>query len=321
MGRWFRFYDEVLDDPKVQRLPDRLFKSWVNILCLASKCRDPNGKLPPVVDIAFALRVNADRAEEIVKQLSDAGLIDGSGNDLAPHAWDRRQFKSDVSNERVQRHRERKRNGQRNVTRALHETPPETETEADTEQIREASSLRSVDGEHVRDGVENGTQQSLSVSIEVNLLAPALFKRFWEVFPSRGTAANPRKPAADKFARLLKSGVSADEIIAGAQRYDEVERKAGRAGTDKIAQAITWLNQERWRDYAALAAPAIEVWTFRPGSQEWTAWKAYHDGPGGNRFVESEMRKAEDMGGSWTFPSRWPAGYAASHTATEQAKE
>jgi len=31
--RWFRFYAESVNDPKVQRLPAHLFKTWVNILC------------------------------------------------------------------------------------------------------------------------------------------------------------------------------------------------------------------------------------------------------------------------------------------------
>ena len=98
MSRWFRLYDDVLDDPKVQRLPERLFKSWVNTLCLASR---HDGVLPPVADIAFAFRVSAARAADDIRQLTDAGLIDEVDGQLVPHAWSERQFKSDVSNERV----------------------------------------------------------------------------------------------------------------------------------------------------------------------------------------------------------------------------
>ena len=35
--QWLRLYDDVLDDPEVQRLPPDLFKHWVNLLCLANK--------------------------------------------------------------------------------------------------------------------------------------------------------------------------------------------------------------------------------------------------------------------------------------------
>ena len=44
MARWFRFYNEALDDPKVQKLPPALFKSWVNLLCLTAR---HDGTLPP----------------------------------------------------------------------------------------------------------------------------------------------------------------------------------------------------------------------------------------------------------------------------------
>ena len=55
MSRWFRFYDEALDDPKVQRLAPHLFKTWINLLCLASK---EDGTMPSNDDIAFRLRIS-----------------------------------------------------------------------------------------------------------------------------------------------------------------------------------------------------------------------------------------------------------------------
>ena len=70
---WFRLYHAVLDDPKVQRLPDRLFKAWINLLCLG--CRR-GGDLPPAGDVAFALRVSAGEAGKILDALSAAGLVD-----------------------------------------------------------------------------------------------------------------------------------------------------------------------------------------------------------------------------------------------------
>lgn len=125
MSRWFRFYDQALNDPKVQMLPADDFKSWVNLLCLASQ---NDGKLPGVTAIAFALRVTENAAVTVLERLHNAGLIDkcnGGANGwfYAPHGWDKRQYKSDSSAERVKRHRANK----CNVT----VTPPETETETE----------------------------------------------------------------------------------------------------------------------------------------------------------------------------------------------
>ena len=134
MSRWFRLYDEMLDDPKAQRLPPQDFKVWINLLCLASR---NDGKLPCVSDIAFALRITENDAVTMVERLCIAGLIDkrNGGPDgfrYAPHGWDKRQYKSDNSADRVKKHRE-KRNDECNVSCNVTETPPETDTEADTE--------------------------------------------------------------------------------------------------------------------------------------------------------------------------------------------
>lgn len=106
MSRWFRFYDEALDDPKVQRLSPHLFRAWVNLLCLASKAE---GLLPSTDDIAFRLRVSEHDAKAYVDDLILAGLIDiGADGRLRPHNWDGRQCASDTSKERTRKWRENK---------------------------------------------------------------------------------------------------------------------------------------------------------------------------------------------------------------------
>ena len=116
MSRWFRIYDDLVHDRKVQDLPGPTFKGWVNILCLASK---HEGVLPPLRDIAFALRLPEEKSSKLIDALTDAGLLDRlqDGN-LAPHNWDSRQHKSDSSTERVKAFRER----QKNVSLKLIET-------------------------------------------------------------------------------------------------------------------------------------------------------------------------------------------------------
>lgn len=105
--KWFRFYTEVLHDPKVQRLPAALFKSWVNLLCIANKDRD-RGMLPSVEDIAFALRVKPCEAEKILYQLKERGLLDrAQDGTLSPHNWTERQRNSDDGATRQQRYREK----------------------------------------------------------------------------------------------------------------------------------------------------------------------------------------------------------------------
>jgi hypothetical protein len=131
MSRWFRLYDEMLDDPKLQRLPAETFKAVVNLWCIASR---NGGKLPPCSDIAFSLRVTESNAVTLLDELVTLGFLDHDDDGLRPHNWDKRQYKSDTVDgtnaERQKRFRERHRNGVTPVT----VTPTRDRTEAETEQ-------------------------------------------------------------------------------------------------------------------------------------------------------------------------------------------
>jgi hypothetical protein len=116
MSRWFRFYDEALNDPKVQRLSGDLFKVWVNFLCLASK----NDGLVMRADVTFALRfIDEKDADFFLGKLIELDLIEERGDVLTPHNWRKRQYKSDSSTKRVKQFRKRRGN--------VSETPPDTE--------------------------------------------------------------------------------------------------------------------------------------------------------------------------------------------------
>jgi hypothetical protein len=109
MSRWFRMYDDLIHDRKVQDLNPATFRGWINILCIASKHA---GSLPPIDDIAFALRIPTPKAAKLIDELTSAGLIDRADNGLlSPHNWEKRQHKNDLSTDRVQAFRERQRNG------------------------------------------------------------------------------------------------------------------------------------------------------------------------------------------------------------------
>jgi len=125
MARWFRLYDEVLNDPKVQRLDGETFKAWINILCIVSQ---NSGRLPEIPEMAFALRIDDNACRTVVERLLNATLIDRvnggpNGWHYAPHGWGERQYKSDTSTERVKRFRQR--------SKTVTVTPPDTDTDTD----------------------------------------------------------------------------------------------------------------------------------------------------------------------------------------------
>jgi hypothetical protein len=120
VSRWFRFYDDTLNDPKALKLTDSQFRGWVGLLCVASK---HGGTFPPVEDLALMLRTTPQKVAALLVGLEKAELVDRDETGSRPHNWNARQYKSDVSTTRVKQFRER----QRNVSCNGSETPSETE--------------------------------------------------------------------------------------------------------------------------------------------------------------------------------------------------
>jgi hypothetical protein len=118
---WFRFYAEFANDPKVQMLSEIDQRRYIMCLCL----RCSNGVVTlHDEEVAFQLRINLDEWTKTKAVLLARGLI---GEDNTPTAWEKRQFASDSSAERVARHRENKKRAC-NVTETKCNAP-ETETE------------------------------------------------------------------------------------------------------------------------------------------------------------------------------------------------
>lgn len=212
MSRWFRFYDDTINDPKILKLSDKLHRFWVGILCVASK---NGGQLPSRDDIALLMRTKVEKSDDAIESLIEMGLIDTDGVMLSPHNWNGRQYKSDVSNERVKRFRERK----RNVTSTVTVTPPESETDNRTDSPR------------VSRVTANGASEE--------------FEEFKKTYPRRD-GSNPWPPARKIFDAALKKGATAKDIIAGAAVFATKER--ANVGTPYIPQAVKWLRNEGWKE-------------------------------------------------------------------------
>jgi hypothetical protein len=130
--RWFRFYDDAINDPKILKLPDASRWHWTALLCIASK---HDGFLPSTEDVALMMRVKTSAAAAIIATMKAAGLLDLVDGRYAPHNWSGRQYKSDSSAERVKRHRDK----QRNVTITV-QNRTESETEQKEDKIVEGAS-------------------------------------------------------------------------------------------------------------------------------------------------------------------------------------
>ena len=126
-NQWFRLYSEFAHDPKVQMLSEINQRRLIMLFCI--RC---NGNVTLQDEqVAFQLRISMDEWLSSKAIFIDKNFIN---NDNEVLNWDKRQFVSDSSAERVAKHRQRMKQSS-NVT----VTPPEqnrTDTEHNiTEQI------------------------------------------------------------------------------------------------------------------------------------------------------------------------------------------
>jgi hypothetical protein len=242
--RWFRFYNEALDDPKVQRLAPHLFKAWVNLLCLASK---EQGAIPSDDDIAFRLRISVADAAQQVSDLILAGLVDllpdGS---RVPHNWEERQYPSDTSAARMRKYRKTKKKTKSDVTGDV--TCAVGDAKSDALEERREDKIREERKEHCA-----VVTARCAVSTEE---LDQQFEEFWKAFPSGRKKGKGR--AKVLFRQIARGGhhtlkASAESLITAAKAY-----AATKPDPQYTPMPQTWLAGGRWEDEntQTAAAPA-----------------------------------------------------------------
>lgn len=106
---------------------------------------------------------------------------------------------------------------------------------------------------HLHPSAASGSQPHRAGAASRRKVGPAVeidaaFAEFKDRYPSRAPHANPVKPAREAFAAAVRRGADPEAIIRGAENY---AMAVDQQGTDPryVAQAKTWLHQERWTEY------------------------------------------------------------------------
>jgi len=201
----------MLNNPKVQRLTGDQFKSWMNMLCAAND----EGVLPNIRDLAFLLRQPEGEVSTLMDTLTELNFFNTNDDgDVVVNDWEEHQKKSDTSNERVKRYREKQRvsGGDGGVT--LQETPEKRKS--------------------------NGVDTDTDTDTDTEPPKPPKgdFDEWWKEYPNKiGKGA-----AKTAYSKAIKKA-SAGELLLGVRRYIE-EKPPDR----QWCNPATWLNQERWTD-------------------------------------------------------------------------
>lgn len=207
MNQWFRMYSEFAKDPKVQSMDETLQRRFIMFLCL--QC---SGEYERLTDdeLAFALRISSDELAKSKDVFTQKGFIDENGK---ISNWNKRQYKSDNSTERVRKHREtfQKRD------ETLQKRPQIQITDTDTDSDKKTTVGRKATPPDV----------------------PPEFDQVRQRFPKRA-GSQPWPNALKAIRARLGEGHTWSEMLDGVSRYADYVRETGKERTEFVLQAATF---------------------------------------------------------------------------------
>lgn len=133
--RWFRFYNDAVDDEKLRLLSFEDRWHYTAVLCLKS-----DGILDTKADelrerkIALKLGLSLEEAQSVKGKLCEVGLINTNWH---PKGWKKRQYEHDSSANRTRAYREKNKVKQQLKERHGDVTVTTTDTDTDTDTERD----------------------------------------------------------------------------------------------------------------------------------------------------------------------------------------
>ena len=140
------------------------------------------------------------------------------------------------------------------------------------------------------------------------------FDRFWSLYPKR-VGSNPKTVARQKFDVAVKSGVSAELIIAGLKAWIGDLEQSKQIGTKFVPMARTWLYQRQWEGYEPeqIEIHNLPTKVFVPvDSPAWAAWSKLRRWPQSDFKIDGRYQRG------WHFNSEWPEGEHGNSGATSR---
>ena len=275
---WIKLHRGLLDNPDYFRLSPDAGKALPLLWLLAS---EKDGILPEAPDVAFRLRISEELASTILAEMVtrkffvDAAHAEQDGPDATPAqrvaksngfgsrhipdevkrlVWERDQGRcitceSDANIEYDHKHPVSK-GGTSDFDNV--QLLCRTCNRRKRAKIQQVATQAPVSRSLEKRREEKKGEVEIRAVADAPARAPDRFEEFWKAYPRRD-GANPRAPAEKKFKALVKSGLDPDMLIGAAAALASAEGAKGNIGTAFIPQAMTWLNQSRWSDHAAVA--------------------------------------------------------------------
>lgn len=214
-NQWFRMYSEFATDAKVQMMTEVMQRRYLMLMCL--RCSNTLVTLQDE-EIAFQLRIGNEELSETKALFIKKGFIDSSWNLLN---WEKRQFASDSSKERVAKHRALQKAKQSQANNGDVTLQKPDANGLDTEQNR-------------TDTEEKGAGKPDE---------PKGFADFWKTWPS-----STRKGAKGKCLEVWKKAHAERDAAQVLAHVESLKNSASwqKNGGEFIPAPLVYLNKRSW---------------------------------------------------------------------------
>lgn len=215
---WWRFYGEMMRDPKIRRRPISDRWCWCALLTIANEAPERGyllveGDVMTTADLEDMANVSPKEAASAIAYFREKEMVvdDAEGIPFVP-AFLERQYESDSSTQRTAKHRSKERSS--NVPENMEGTfsPMGQRTE---------SSSVCLESEEIQEKRDDD------------------FERFWAVYPR-----HVGKRAAQRALQKALTSTDIETLLAGAIRLRDDPNRIERF----TPHPTTWLNQGRWDD-------------------------------------------------------------------------
>ena len=98
---WIKLYTEILSDPKMGRMNDKMFRRTIELFLIAGK-EDRDGMLPSLDDIAWSLHSTVKEIQTVLSDLKTIGIIEEKSEGYLIEHFSERQ-NSDSSRSEINR--------------------------------------------------------------------------------------------------------------------------------------------------------------------------------------------------------------------------
>ena len=142
---WMKLWFEILGDPKMGRLPDRLWRRVIELFLIAGQ-HGEGGNLPALVDMAWQLKLSEKALQNDLEKIQETGIVRQSDDGSWMVTNFQKRNESVTGTQRVKDFRDRTRYESRNadvttryknsnadVTARNQEAEADTEVDTDTE--------------------------------------------------------------------------------------------------------------------------------------------------------------------------------------------